>query len=157
MLTLKKDFTPEGIVLELSGVLDASVNYQKEIGNPSPVIIIHAKQISHVNSSAVRPWLTYFQRAHEQGTKLVFRECSAAMVDFFNAAPAALCEGQVESVICNFYCKRCLTEIRKLLDIRNIVDIQAVLDRQTCPACRLNLAFDEAPEVFFAFLKEQKK
>jgi anti-anti-sigma regulatory factor len=138
--------------VKLAGSIEESVNFDQLIGAPPSELHVNCKEVPRINSVGVKAWIKYFQAAQSKGTKLVFQECSTAIVEQINLISNFTCGGTVESVYVPFSCQGCKSELVGLFKTEDLKKLQMKLPPLKCTKCGGNAVFDDIPEEYFGFL-----
>jgi len=109
--------------------------------------------IRYMSSAGVRAWC-HFIEALPAGLRYRFRHCSVAFASQAAMVPMVLGQGDVVSLEAPYVCEACDEEDLRLLEISAIArdGDRPVPPRLTCLHCQGELAFDDVPERYFAFL-----
>lgn len=109
------------------------------------------KDINQFNSVGIREWI-HFILDMKNRRKLIFQDCSVALVDLINMVPDALGNGQVESFYAPYYCN-CGKELNKLIITKKYHEQlkQLIAPTFTCD-CGRTLQFDALEESYFQFI-----
>lgn len=152
MVNVVKEQKGTALVVRLSGSIEESVNFDTLIGPPPAELHINCKEVPRINSVGVKAWIKYFQAAASKGTKLVFLECSTAIVEQINLISNFTCGGTVESVYVPFSCTGCKSELVGLFKTDDLKKLSLNLPELKCSKCGGKAVFDDIPEEYFAFL-----
>jgi hypothetical protein len=68
---------------------------------------IVGRNVKRFNSVGIRAWAHAMKSLNCQASKIIFAECSPALVDAFVLFPGLLGTGIIESLFVSFYCERC--------------------------------------------------
>ena len=153
MLKVTREQQGNTLVLHLSGDINETANFAKDLGETAPDTVLNCKEISRINSVGVKTWVHYFQACAQKGTKLRFVECSPAIVEQLNLISNFSCGGKVESIYVPFACtgagcKKAFVGLFKTQDLRNSgFELPAV----KCKICGAEAIFDDLPEEYFLF------
>ena len=152
MLNIAKEQKGSALLVRLSGSIEESVNFDQLIGPPPAELIVNSKEVPRINSVGVKAWIKYFQGAQQKGTKLVFVECSTAIVEQINLISNFICGGAVESVYVPFACEKCRSELVGLFKVEDLKKMAMNLPELKCTKCGGKAVFDDIPEEYFGFL-----
>jgi anti-anti-sigma regulatory factor/DNA-directed RNA polymerase subunit RPC12/RpoP len=140
------------LVVRLSGSIEESVNFDQLIGNTSSEVQVNCKEIPRINSVGVKTWIKYFQSVQAKGTKIVFTECSTAIVEQINLISNFLCGGTVESIYVPFACTNCKSELLGLFKSEDLKKLKLAIPDLKCSKCGGKAVFDDIPEEYLGFL-----
>jgi anti-anti-sigma regulatory factor len=156
MLQVVKTEIPHGLVVQLIGVVDDAVHFEDVIGPPPrDTLLVNCAGITRFNSIGIKSWISYFQTVAAKGTRLIFEECSTAMMEQVNSVMNFRCGGAIDSLYLGFTCSKCrhvFNELAHTVDLKKQPKITEIPDRK-CPKCGSDASFDDFPEEYFAFLK----
>ena len=152
MLNVVKEQKGGTLVVFLTGSIEENVDLEKVIGPPSPQMQISCKGVTRINSIGVKAWIKYFQIAHQQGTQLMFYECSTAIVEQINLIFNFICGGTVDSIFVPFTCTNCKSELVGLFKCEAIKKAHFQIPPLKCSKCGGHAVFDDIPEEYFGFL-----
>ena len=108
MLKINSDLQGDVLNLELNGSIDENAQFAEQVGEVSASEVhVICREIPRINSVGVKAWIKFFQTVSEKGAKLVFKECSTAIVEQMNLISNFRCGGEVESVYVPFTCEDC--------------------------------------------------
>ena len=154
MLTVQKEVKGDALVLKFSGSIDESAHFPTLIGEVEQSIVrLNTKEVPRINSVGVKGWIKFFQGLSEQGRKLIFEECSTAIVEQINLISNFSCGGEVESLFIPFVCQDCGSELVGLFGAQALKKANFELPSLKCSKCNSsNAKFDDIPEEYFHFL-----
>jgi anti-anti-sigma regulatory factor len=140
------------LIVRLAGSIEESVNFDTLIGPPPAELHVNCKEVPRINSVGVKAWIKYFQSAQAKGTKLVFLECSTAIVEQINLISNFTCGGTVQSIYVPFSCTQCKSELVGLFKTEDLKKLSMQLPDLKCSKCSGKAVFDDIPEEYFGFL-----
>ncbi len=152
MVNVVKEQKGAALHVRLAGSIEESVNFDQLIGNPPAEMVINTKEVPRINSVGVKAWIKYFQTAQTKGTKLIFIECSTAIVEQINLISNFVCGGKVESIYVPFSCTGCKSELVGLFKADDLKKLNLEIPDLKCTKCSGKAVFDDIPEEYFAFL-----
>lgn len=156
-INVSKEQKPGGVVVKLSGSIEESVNFESIIGFPPPgEMQVNCRDVSRINSVGVKSWIKYFQAAQQKGAKLVFVECSTAIVEQINLISNFTCGGRVESIYVPFACQSCKAELLGLFKCDDLKKLDMDIPPINCNKCSGKAVFDDIPEEYLGFLERLK-
>ncbi|HNF96434.1 MAG TPA: hypothetical protein PK493_04025 [Pseudomonadota bacterium] len=150
-----------GVVsLKLRGVVDednelAGIEGQLSAG----ITVLDLADIERINSCGVRDWVNWLGRIEKIGAKLVFVNCSPAIVAQMNLVHNFSASGIVKSFYAPYFCPRCNKERLLRLETKDLVHQTPITSAPTCRCddCDGPMDFDDMEESYFAFLNNLKK
>lgn len=152
MVTASRTTTPEGLVVQLSGTVEESVNLDQIIGYVDESVIVNVRDIARINSVGVKVWMRYFQSLNARGVKVVFRECSQAIVEQLNMISNFHCGAKIESILLPYYCKSCQKELVGIVQVQHLLDHHLEVPEVKCSSPDCKVQFDDDPDEYFSFL-----
>jgi len=154
LLNIVKEQKDNALNIILTGSIEESVDFDKLIGDPAPVMHVNCKAVPRINSVGVKAWIKYFKRAQESGSKIKLIECSIAIVEQLNLISNFSCGAEVESIQVPFACESCGAELAGLFKVTALKDSQLNIPPLKCPKCSGQAVFDDIPEEYFNFLED---
>ena len=150
-----------GVVsLKLRGVIDednelTGIESQLSAG----VTVLDLADIERINSCGVRDWVNWLGRIEKLGARLVFVNCSQAIVAQMNLVHNFSASGIVKSFYAPYFCPRCNKERLLRLETRDLVHQTPITSAPTCRCddCDGPMDFDDMEESYFAFMNNLKK
>ncbi len=122
-------------------------------------VIFDMAHVGYLNSAGVRNWVN-FVRSLDHLPSYGFVRCSVAFVTQASMVPEALGRGQVDSFMVPYACEGCDLEEERLMQTAAFA-VPGVwppaLPTFRCPRCGDELAFDDVPERYFAFLERDPR
>jgi DNA-binding response OmpR family regulator len=107
-------------------------------------------QVTYMNSIGVRAWCQFLRAAPIQGYEL--HACSVPFVLQASLVPDVIGRGTITSFFAPYHCDRCDHQEEKLLQTAAVLASALLPPVFKCPQCNAELAFDDLPERYFAFL-----
>jgi anti-anti-sigma regulatory factor len=146
--------------LKVAGVIDEDnelVSLESKLGAGATVLDL--ADIERINSCGVRDWVNWLGRIEKNGARLVFVNCSPAIVSQLNLVHNFTANGIVKSFYAPYFCPRCKKEKLLRLEARDLAKSAPVGKAPTCRCdeCDGVMDFDEMEESYFAFLNNSKK
>ncbi len=146
--------------LKIAGVIDEDnelVSLEGKLGAGATVLDL--ADIERINSCGVRDWVNWLGRIEKNGARLVFVNCSPAIVSQLNLVHNFTANGIVKSFYAPYFCPRCKKEKLLRLEARDLAKSTPVSKAPTCRCdeCDGVMDFDEMEESYFAFLNNSKK
>ena len=146
--------------LKIAGVIDEDnelVPLESQLG--SGAMVLDLGEIERINSCGVRDWVNWLGRIEKNGARLVFVNCSPAIVSQINLVNNFTASGIVKSFYAPYFCPRCKKEKLLRLEARDLAKSAPVSKAPTCRCdeCDGVMDFDEMEESYFAFLNNSKK
>ncbi len=150
-----------GVVsLKLRGVVDEDNELTSIEGQLSAgVTVLDLADIERINSCGVRDWVNWLGRIEKIGARLVFVNCSPAIVAQMNLVHNFSASGIVKSFYAPYFCPRCNKERLLRLETKDLVHQTPITSAPTCRCddCDGPMDFDDMEESYFAFLNNLKK
>lgn len=150
-----------GVVsLKLRGVIDEDNELTGIEGQLSAgVTVLDLADIERINSCGVRDWVNWLGRIEKLGARLVFVNCSPAIVAQMNLVHNFSASGIVKSFYAPYFCPRCNKERLLKLETRDLVHQTPITSAPTCRCddCDGPMDFDDMEESYFAFMNNLKK
>lgn len=121
--------------------------------------VLDLGEIDRINSCGVRDWVNWLGRIEKQGARLVFVNCSPAIVAQINLVHNFTASGVVKSFYAPYFCKHCEKEKLLRLETRELAKSAPIATAPTCRCdeCDRPMEFDDMEESYFAFLNNAKK
>jgi anti-anti-sigma regulatory factor len=146
--------------LKVAGVIDEDnelVNLESKLSGGATVLDL--SDIERINSCGVRDWVNWLGRVEKNGARLVFVNCSPAIVSQLNLVHNFTAKGIVKSFYAPYFCPRCKKEKLLRLEARDLAKQTPVTKAPTCRCdeCDGVMDFDEMEESYFAFLNKTEK
>jgi DNA-binding response OmpR family regulator len=108
-------------------------------------------QVTYMNSLGVRAWCEFLRSAPIQGYE--FHACSVPFVLQASMVEDVVGRGTVASFFAPYHCSSCDHQEERLLQSAAILASGGDPPIFACPKCDGELAFDDLPERYFAFLQ----
>lgn len=153
VLNVKREEQGSTLILHLSGEINETVDFNRDVGATATETVLICKDITRVNSIGVKGWVKFFQERAKQGTKLRFAECSPAIVEQLNIIMNFSCGGKVESIYAPFVCTNpaCRKGVVSLYKTEDLKRLNFTLPAIKCDKCNSEAVFDDLPEEYFRF------
>jgi hypothetical protein len=122
-------------------------------------VVFDLASVRYLNSAGLRNWVN-FLRALSHVPSYDFVRCSVAFVTQASMVPEALGRGQVSSFMIPYACEGCELEEERLMQTAAFAVPEVwppVLPTFKCPRCGDELAFDDVPARYFAFLERDPR
>lgn len=122
----------------------------------APRIEFDAAHVRYISSAGVRTWCKFL--ASLKGKPYTFRHCSMAFALQAAMVPLVIGDGRVLSLEAPYRCDACDRDELRLLETGALLieDQHVVPPRLNCNGCGGDLAFDDVPDRYFAFLLEKE-
>jgi len=147
-----------GVTVALQGDFTEVTNFSAlgERLKDEPRIDFDASAVRYISSAGVRGWCQ-FLKTLDDDKEYTFRHCSMAFASQAAMVPMVIGKGTVVSLEAPYFCEACDREELRLLETRALLhDGQRIVPPQlACSSCGGELEFDDVPDRYFAFLREQ--
>jgi hypothetical protein len=110
-------------------------------------------QVRYMNSLGVRAWCFFLKEAPIQGYE--FHACSVPFVLQASMVADVVGRGTVASFFAPYHCSACDHQEERLLQSAAVLASDLQPPVFSCPKCDGQLAFDDIPERYFAFLDRE--
>ena len=154
MLTVNKQQTDTGLIVELNGTIEESVHFEQLIGQFNGDLTVKCRGITRINSVGVKTWMRYFQNLKTQGKSFKFIECSHPVIEQLNMISNFACGGEVVSILLPFSCVKCQTEFVANCKTSDLKANQLQIPPVKCEKPECGAQFDDDPEEFLYFLED---
>ncbi len=137
-VSLEKDSSAQDL-LKLNGNLneDSAIQLEQIDSNKiGKTCIIDFSHITHINSSGVRSWIEFLRKL-EKNRKIIYIHCNSSTIVQLNMVPSFRSTAKIQSILGNFYCKKCKLETSQTLNVKDITQ-ENILKHQ-CSKCKNNL------------------
>lgn len=143
---------PGGLLVQMEGVLDHTLDATKLAGASGGALIIDVDGVKRVSSNGVREWIRALRAATRSYLGIV--RAHPAVVSQFNMVNKFAAGGELLSFYAPYVCSGCKSEFELLVDVRQhhaaLVAGQAPAAR--CPKCQAEGIFDDMPDSYFSFV-----
>jgi CheY-like chemotaxis protein len=141
-------------------VIKGDITEATNFGDLLPVMVgrvdFDLSQVTYMNSLGVRTWVEFLRAAPIQGYE--FHACSVAFVLQASLSDSVLGRGTVTSFFAPYLCEACEHEEERLLQSAAILAAEDHLPPTfTCPNCGGELALDDLPQRYLAFLTHRSR
>ena len=154
MLTVNKQQTKVGLVVELGGAIEENVHFEQLIGNFQGQLIVNCRGVTRINSIGVKTWIRYFQNLKAQGKVFKFNDVSYPLIAQLNMISNFACGGEVESILLPFSCIKCQNEFVASCKTSELKANGLSIPRVKCEKQECAAKFDDDPEEYFYFLED---
>jgi CheY-like chemotaxis protein len=123
---------------------------------PETLIDFNAAAVRYISSAGVRAWCQFLGTL--EGKTYSFRHCSIAFASQAAMVPMVIGTGAVHSLEAPYLCEECDREELRLLETKALVreDTHIFPPQLACTVCNGELEFDDVPDRYFAFLREDR-
>lgn len=120
------------------------------------LIDFNAAAVRYISSAGVRAWCQFL--AALDNKTYSFRHCSIAFASQAAMVPMVIGTGAVHSLEAPYLCEECDREELRLLETKALVheDGHIFPPQLACTVCNGELEFDDVPDRYFAFLREDR-
>jgi len=153
MVKVVREGSGNSLTIRLSGPIEESVNFEEIVGAVPGELRVITKDVPRINSVGVKAWIKFFQGVSVKGTKLVFAECSTAIVEQINLISNFTSGGRVESIYVPFACGQCKAELIGLFACDALKASGLEIPDLQCSKCPGKAVFDDIPEEYLGFLQ----
>lgn len=116
-------------------------------------VLLHAGNVSRINSCGVRDWVRWIQGLEERSNQVFLVDLSPVMVSQLNMVRNfAGAHGQVVSVLIPYFCVNC-DRVQLEQQATDAVEGLRAAPDAFCEVCGSVLDFDDLPDVYFAFTR----
>jgi hypothetical protein len=154
MLTVNKQPSENGLLVELNGTIEESVNFDQLIGSFSGDLTVKCRGITRINSVGVKTWMRYFQGLKTQGKTFKFVECSHPIIEQLNMISNFAAGGEVVSILLPFSCMKCQNEFVANCPTAELRENELKIPPVKCEKESCAALFDDDPEEYLYFLED---
>jgi anti-anti-sigma regulatory factor len=154
MLTVNKQQTKLGMLIELSGAIEENVHFEQLIGPFQGELTVSCRGVTRINSVGVKTWIRYFQTLQMQGKKFRFIEVSYPLIEQLNMISNFACGGEVESILLPFSCIQCQNEFTSTVKTSELKANKLQIPKVKCEKNECAATFDDDPEEYLYFLQD---
>jgi hypothetical protein len=145
------------VTYTFTGDVDENFRQEDLPRQGAAVIQFELGGVETFNSCGIREWIYLIKDFSKLG-KLIFKNCSVAMIDQINMVPDSVGSAEVDSFYAPYFCQSdsCNTGYNRLI---NVKDCMADLLNRTapefkCDECGEVLDFDALEESYFQFVRD---
>lgn len=139
--------------LEISGALDASFDADHlRVEITAPIVVLNLSKIATVDDAGAKKWSEAIAALSSQVERILFLDCSPAVVERLNRDKAFAGKGEVVSVMVDFACTVCARETRVLIDVDQPVTEETLTF--SCAQCDSPLEAKIDPNTYFSFAND---
>src|SRR5215470_17417507 len=144
--------------VKMGGVIDED----NELGDlteriAAGTVVIDLGEIERINSCGVRDWVNWLTRVEKAGSRVVFVECSPAIVSQINLVNNFTGQGVVKSFFAPYFCPNCDREKVLLVEAAEMGPSPHRAPVCRCDECDGVMEFDDMEDSYFAFLGTAKR
>ena len=154
MLSVNKQETENGLLVELTGAIEESVNFDQLIGPFTGDLTVKCRGITRINSVGVKTWMRYFQALKLQGKTFRFIECPHPIIEQLNMISNFACGGEVVSILLPYSCMKCQNEFVANCKTADIKATRRQVPVVKCERVDCAAVFDDDPDEYFYFLED---
>jgi hypothetical protein len=146
----------ERVEVALGGDLDEHADFGELRGQLHGDVALVLSEVRRINSCGVREWVNFMREldTDERIVSLELHACSPAMVNQLNTISNFRGSARVRSLLAPYVCERCDIEQTRLVEVAP-VPTETALPAFPGPRCGEPMEFDDLPERYLSFLKEQ--
>lgn len=126
----------------LQGAINASLNLNELLNNPSQVIAINLKNVSQFNSIGVKNWIDLMRKLKLAGKTLEYHECSSVFSRLCNIVRPISDNAQIKSAYADYYCENCDSTISIYYTIVELKAQKLNPSPQICKECLKEMKLD---------------
>jgi hypothetical protein len=152
VVNITRELNGNKLTIRIGGPIEESVNFEELVGQLPGELRVITKEVPRINSVGVKAWIKYFQGVAGKGVKVVFAECSTAIVEQINLISNFTAGGSVESIFVPFACNQCKSELVGLFACDALKAAQLQIPELQCSKCPGKAVFDDIPEEYLGFL-----
>ena len=154
MLTVNKQQTKVGLLVELSGAIEENVHFEQLIGEFQGDLTVNCRGVTRLNSVGVKTWIRYFQSLKAQGKIFKFLEASFPIIEQLNMISNFACGGEIESILLPFSCIKCQNEFVASCKTAELKAVNLKIPGVKCEKTECAARFDDEPEDYLYFLQD---
>ncbi|MBS1959385.1 MAG: hypothetical protein JST80_07940 [Bdellovibrionales bacterium] len=154
MLTVNKQQTERGMMVDLNGTIEENVNFEQLIGAFQGDLTVKCRGITRINSVGVKTWMRYFQNLKMQGKNFKFIECPQPIIEQLNMISNFACGGEVVSILLPFSCLKCQNEFVANLQTAELKVNNLQIPNVKCEKTECGARFDDDPDEYLYFLED---
>jgi len=154
MLTVTRQQTQAGLLIEMSGAIEENVHFEQLIGNFTGTLTVNCRGVTRINSVGVKTWIRYFESLKAQGKPFKFTEVSYPLIEQLNMIINFSCGGEVESILLPFSCISCQKEFVASCKTAELKQNGLKVPRVKCEKNECAAQFDDDPEEYLYFLED---
>jgi hypothetical protein len=152
-LTINFRITADEAHIELVGVIDEDVVFDKIQNLKMNHYIFDFNKVSMINSCGIREWIKYLQEL--EGAQIKYLNCPQIIIEQVNMVHGFIRKGiLVESFYAPYFCTECDTDKKILLKNSEVLQFKAPVKQ--CNTCKNDLEFDAIEKQYFSFLSQGK-
>lgn len=154
MLSVNKQQTKQGLLIELNGTIEENVQLDHLIGPFEGELTVKCRGVTRINSVGVKTWMRYFQGLRNEGKTFKFTECSYSIIEQLNMISNFSCGGEVLSVLLPFSCLKCQNEFVATCKTEDLKKNKLQIPNVRCEKTDCGAQFDDDPEEYLYFLED---
>lgn len=143
-------------VMTLVGPCTEDASFEAELKQPPSKLAVNCRKVNRINSSGTRAWILFFNELRNNGTHLVFQECSPALMQQANCLNGFMRVDEIESICLPFTCVDCKKEIEAVVAVDEAKKPEFKLPQVNCPTCGKEALFDDELEDYLNFMWERR-
>lgn len=146
---------PGRMIVDMFGEIDENADFSGLKRELQGEVELRLAGISRINSCGVREWVNFVSDLPSV-SHLWFTFCSSAIVTQLNAIYNFRGPGRVRSLMAPYVCEACGIEEYQLIEIHErFPSASMIVPQFSCGRCQGPMEFDDLPERYLSFLKEQ--
>jgi hypothetical protein len=139
-------------LVQLPREITETTNFSLLVGETAPDIEIDGSQVVRVSSAGVRSWELYFSALSAQGIRVIFKECSPALVEAAGLMQGLFNRHNTLSVRGPYVCEKCGKITHRTFTVHELLNQPFSEYEIPCAHCGKKAVFDDLPSTYFAFL-----
>lgn len=157
MLTWKVKQRDTDQLVAMSGMISEQAKLETLADQvQGPVVAFDLGEVTRINSTGVRDWLTLIRALKAKGIEIALERCSVPIVHHLNMISGFEGGGTVRSVFAPYYCAACNREDQQLVSLDAGSEIH-IDETRVCPECGGPMEFDDLPEHYERLAREPSR
>lgn len=153
-LTWRIDALPDGAIVAFSGEIDENADFSDLVERQCGALVFDLGSVRRINSCGVREWVMFQRDLVPASVTVELRACSPTVVAQLNAIANFRGRARVGSFLAPYLCEKCHLEEERLVVVAED-PLHTELPPVLCSRCHTAMTFDEMPERYLSFLREE--
>ena len=145
---------PDDVLVRLGGDLDENATFVDLASRLRGHVVFDLSEVRRINSCGVREWVMFQRDLVPASVTVELQACSPTVVAQLNAIANFRGRAQVRSFLAPYFCESCKLEEERLVVVADD-PLHTELPPVLCSRCSAPMTFDELPERYLSFLREQ--